>query len=220
MYRIFMGLWEILFPARCALCGAPGSGLCARCAAALPLSEPLQQKEWVAAYDYGDRAVQKAIWQMKYYRRGEVALALARAAAPHITEFVADALQSAHGERVALVPIPQHKRRSASRGFNPSEAIARAIARELENAHVERFLIKTRHTSAQARVKSKTARLENLRGSMRAARGALSPHALHIIVDDVTTTGATFIEATRALRAAGAKKILCIALAHGHARKK
>jgi predicted amidophosphoribosyltransferase len=35
-----------------------------------------------------------------------------------------------------------------------------------------------------------------------------------IILDDVSTSGATFTEAKRALKQAGAKKILCVAVAH------
>jgi predicted amidophosphoribosyltransferase len=40
------------------------------------------------------------------------------------------------------------------------------------------------------------------------------PDATYIVVDDVTTTGATLGAALVALKAAGARKILPIALAH------
>ena len=48
---------------------------------------------------------------------------------------------------------------------------------------------------------------------MRAVYPELVEGRVCIVVDDVTTTGATFEEAKRALTTAGARAVYCIALA-------
>ena len=48
---------------------------------------------------------------------------------------------------------------------------------------------------------------------MQVARPRASAGRVCVIVDDVTTTGATFEECKRALKAAGARTVHCVALA-------
>lgn len=56
-------------------------------------------------------------------------------------------------------------------------------------------------------------RLQNVKGSMIVKNPAEVAGRVCIVVDDVSTTGATFAEAKRALKAAGASEVRCIALA-------
>jgi predicted amidophosphoribosyltransferase len=61
-------------------------------------------------------------------------------------------------------------------------------------------------------------RIKNVEQTMRGIKN-IEKDKVYIIIDDVTTTGATFLEAKRALKEIGAKNILCIALAHGYKRR-
>ncbi len=87
----------------------------------------------------------------------------------------------------------------------------------MPGSQVLSVLHKTRATVAQARAHNIHERRKNLSHSM-AADGKLDKKVLYILVDDVITTGSTVREAGRALRAAGAKHICAVALAHGYAQ--
>ena len=207
-------LIRLLFPEHCHKCGTPGTALCHKCTARIPLAVMLPKGTY-AVFDYGASIVRTAIKNLKYRRHGELGHALMRAGLPYIVAYIADTLHSTQDEHIVLVPIPEHHKKRTERGFNQSELLARWIHKELPGTIVSSILEKTIFTLPQARL-NRTARLKNVRHTMKAIR-VLDPAQLYIVIDDVTTTGATFTEAKRALLEAGARKIICIALAHGYA---
>jgi ComF family protein len=115
-----------------------------------------------------------------------------------------------------VVPMPLHWRRRWRRGYNQSEALARAVAARLGLPCRPYCLRRVRHTPLQAS-QSPAARLENVRNSFRATGSALRDQTV-LLVDDVLTTGSTAAEATRALRAAGARRVVVAVLARAHGR--
>ncbi len=219
MHFLLNALSTILFPKRCIGCGTTGTALCERCIATIPLAPDTNLPRSFAAFDYGNRLVERAIQDFKYHSRGEAVRALTLYAIPSIAAFIGEVLQSEHSETLVLVPIPQHAKKRRRKGFNHSERIARIISSGLDNPPTISVLEKYRFTLPQAQIRNKSLRFENVKESLRATK-LLDPHMLYIVVDDVTTTGATFLEAERALRAAGARKILSIALAHGLPKRK
>ena len=100
----------------------------------------------------------------------------------------------------------------------------------------ENLLIKKENTARQSKTKSRKERLENLRGTFSVIPAKAGIHSEHnltptlsltkergktdlhnhsfILIDDVITTGATMAESVRALKEAGAHKIIGFALAH------
>jgi len=106
---------------------------------------------------------------------------------------------------VILIPIPMHRFRRMARGIDHTTVLARAAARSsgcgLQN------LLRTHYRPEQVGL-SMTARAQNIRGafycSARIARlmGPMkeTPIRLVVLIDDVRTTGATFVAATKALK--------------------
>jgi ComF family protein len=112
-----------------------------------------------------------------------------------------------------VVPIPLHWRRRWSRGFNQSEALAWAVARRLQLPCRRHWLRRLRNTPLQSQ-QSATARRSNVHGVFHARpRDELRGRTI-LLVDDVLTSGSTASEAARALRAAGAGRVVVAVLAH------
>jgi len=100
---------------------------------------------------------------------------------------------------VLLVPVPSSRAAVRARGHDHAWRLARAAARRLPpGSAAGRLLAPARAVADQAGL-SHAARAANLHGALVARQG----RAHVVVVDDVVTTGATLVEAARALAAAG-----------------
>jgi len=104
-----------------------------------------------------------------------------------------------------LVPVPSHWLRRLARGADHTLSIARELGRRLR-LPVAGELSRVRHTAPQVNL-SRAARIRNVRGAFAARdRRALAGTNV-LLVDDVTTTGATADEAAATLLHAGASRV-------------
>lgn len=107
-----------------------------------------------------------------------------------------------------LVPVPLHPARRRRRGFNQAERLAQALAGRT-GLEVDDCLVRGGGRGTQmgrARSERATAMVGAITARRRGPRRA-------ILVDDVTTTGATLAACAAALRSAGAREVRAVAYA-------
>ena len=112
-----------------------------------------------------------------------------------------------------VVPVPLSRERLRSRGFNQSEHIANIFSERMGLPTAPRFLARVRHAKPQSETKNLAERKENIRGCFAVPRPAIVHGKNIILIDDVTTSGATFLESARVLKSAGAARIVALAVA-------
>lgn len=218
LFTIQKYIERFFFGGSCAGCGIPGPAICKACLANIPLSSSTEHPGIYGIYNYGHPIVSHAIWSLKYSHKGQGVKLLAEKAREMIAEIISEDLQSDIPQKIIFVPIPQYKKKTQARGFNQSILLATWLSKNIQPSCVQEILEKHLETIPQSHISSKDARFKNVHGVMR-AKTKIDPRSIYIVVDDVTTTGATFLEAMRALKQGGAKNIICIALAHGYKRR-
>ena len=131
-------------------------------------------------------------------------------------EHAADRLKAVPA--VMVVPIPLHWRRRWQRGYNQAEVLARALASRLHLACDARWLRRLRPTPKQTDV-APSARRGNVRGAFRVTDVEAIDGRTIVLVDDVSTTGATLHACAAALLDAGATEIRALVAAKAAARR-
>ena len=165
--------------------------------------------EFAYLLPYRDPGVRALVWELKYRRNPRAAALGGAVCAEEMLGIASEALS-----RPVVIPVPMHKARRRGRGHNQTETLcASALGRSKGSlAYSPHALERVRRTPPQQGL-PRTKRLKNVQGSMHAPAPEIVRGKICIVVDDVATTGATLREARRALRAAGAGAVYCIALA-------
>ncbi|MBN8818806.1 MAG: ComF family protein [Sphingomonas sp.] len=172
-----------------------GSGaLCGACLASPP---PYDRARGVMRYGEVARTMAH---RLKYARR----LSLARVMAAHVARLVSE-----QGRMDGLlVPVPLHRWRIWSRGFNQSALIAAQVAR-LTGLPIERDLLRRVRNTPPLHGLGARDRVRTVRGAFSLApraRPKLEGRTI-ILIDDIWTTGATATACARLLRRAGARRV-------------
>ncbi len=193
-----------LGPPQCACCGVPlphEADAAARCGACL--AEPPAFARARAPLAYGGPARQ-VVLALKHGRR----LPLARMMAMAMLR-VAGALP----DDALIVPVPSHRWRLWSRGFNQAAEIARQFSRISGRPLAVDALDRIKPT-ASTKGLTRQARRKNVVGAFRVARPELVRGRCVILIDDVMTTGATVSACAARLKRAGARQVEVLTYTH------
>jgi predicted amidophosphoribosyltransferase len=208
---------DAALPANCVGCHAEGPPICDRCVVALDarleapagvpiglpgeIPEPLLQIDWCAPF-HG--IVRDALHAIKYGGEQRLAKPLGEAVARRWARIGVGADVVTH--------VPVHADRAKQRGYDQAELIARAAAGALHLPH-HTLLARQRATIAQFDL-DRRRRSTNVRGAFVVDQRAPPIRGRWILlVDDVTTTGATLAACAEALNGAGALGVSAITVA-------
>ncbi|MEK7133982.1 MAG: hypothetical protein AAB804_02840 [Patescibacteria group bacterium] len=170
----------------------------------------LLQANITTLMDYRNSAVQDLIRSLKYDGSGYAAQLGATLLADYLREEIASHRRfSKH--KILIVPVPLHGTRARERGFNQVALVLESLPQEFRDGTLAKFapeaLTRARDTRPQTHL-PRSERLSNVAGAFVAPNAALVGKTHVFLIDDVTTTGATLVNAATPLRRAGAEVTL------------
>ena len=111
-----------------------------------------------------------------------------------------------------IVPVPLHKVRLRSRGYNQSELLSEKISEVTGISSMTGQLIRKRYTETQANLPINK-RAKNVEGAFQIRDDKFFNKKSVILVDDVITTGSTILECIKVLNAVGAREVKAVTVA-------
>jgi len=193
--------------------------LCTECLDKFPHAdnENLEKFNTYALFDYKNKVLRKALWALKYRGRTTLARIFGRALYDCLLEELHDKILFENFREPILMPIPLSRKRLRERGFNQAYLLAKEIYQfdAGQTCVLEAYVLgKTKETKPQMSLKNKEERLKNIKGCFSVKNSEKIRGRNIILIDDITTTGATLREAQKVLKKAGARNIIGFTIAH------
>jgi ComF family protein len=148
--------------------------------------------------------IRQAIYELKYRNLRAIAKLLAR--------LLGDYLVSNPVPGEILVPVPLHPKRLRERGYNQSRLLAQELGKLTNLPVVDDCLVRQRHALPQARTSTVAERRSNVADAFSCRDQRLRGKQV-LLIDDVSTSGATLDACARALKGAGAISVWGLVLA-------
>lgn len=224
---IISAISDLFYPRLCIRCGkALNRGeryLCTSCIANIPRTNFHKNsrnltEETFSGNAHADRAFSwfyfsrnssynNLIYNLKYKGNADLAKYLGKL---YAAELEVDGIKL---DFDIIIPVPLHPKRLKKRGYNQSTMIAEGFQRIFGGEIREDILIRKSETKSQTR-KMRFERWENIKDAFSANFFDEYAEKKLVIIDDVTTTGATITACIKTLRECGYNNISVITLAY------
>lgn len=178
--------------------------MCISCLSKRTLAVDTPAPYITSIYSFRDPEIKKIVHAIKYFHRKDLI--------PPLTQKLSEKINESALKNHILVPVPMPLLRKYMRGYNHSEAIAREIAATTNLAMRTDILMRTNTNKRQVVTRSRSERLKNQHGAFTIHSPVVGMDI--VLVDDVTTTGATLNEARANLIAHGARSVRAVTIAH------
>lgn len=222
-------LKELIFPSRCLscleqtaeespICDKCRQGIklnqtlfCGQCLARLPEGKKICHKEFPyllgAALNYKNEAVRKLVLGLKFSG--------VKSASKILGEFLVEYACSipVDWQDFLIVPIPLGQMRKKQRGYNQSQLIAEVFARSFKTEICSGNLMRIKNTPPQSEINSFARRMKNVEGVFKVANPSKFENRKIVLIDDVTTSGATIKEAAAVIKICRPKGIVALTAA-------
>lgn len=226
-------LLDLLFPKFCAGCQKEGVFLCETCKTGLyarmltpacpvcsfrngtgitcqPCRKKTALRRCVSVFPYQEKIIRELLHMYKYNRTRELR--------PLLADFLilyARTHRFAVPQTAIIIPMPLHQSRRRQRGFNQSEEIGKQFANAFGLLYRDDVLRRAASTKSQVECADFRERRKNISGVFFGHRTPEILYKTVLLIDDITTSGATLNEAARVLKEAGAKSVWGMTIARG-----
>jgi competence protein ComFC len=217
---------DLFFPEWCIGCGKEGDYICRTCRQGLPVITPpvcprcgRPQSQGMICSGCSDvqseidgirspfvfnGIIRQAIHEIKYRNL--------RALVPSLAGLLHNYLVENPVTGNVLVPVPLHRKRWRERGYNQSALLARELGRLSGLPLVVDCLVRHNYAPPQARSAGVSERYKNVTDAFTCLDHRLQGKQV-LLIDDVSTSGATLNACARALKAAGTTTVWGLVMA-------
>ncbi len=217
---------DLFFPRWCINCGKEGDYICGSCRELLPVITPpicpgcgrpqsravicsscnaeSSEIDGIRSPFVFDGVIRQAIHELKYRNL--------RALVPLLASLLHDYLKENPIPGDVLVPVPLHRKRRRERGYNQAALLAKELGRLNGLPIVTDCLVRQSQAPPQARSTGLSERYKNVRDAFTCLDSRLHDKQV-LLIDDVSTSGATLDACAGVCKSAGATTVWGLAMA-------